>query len=328
MRLTLADLNELCNTHAEEDLRLEFKACSELREGANRREGSLTKDKIAAELSKDVSSFLNADGGTIVYGINERKDRKTSRAESLDVANAFKPTEKLGPEWLTQMIRSHISPPPSNLQVYRIFLDGNQDSSWFLVVELPPGQIAYQANNKVFYKRVGATSCPMEQYEVADVMRREQGPSIAIRVTPGPLSPFSIKAPDVYGAGFRLTIEVTSTNYIAAEYGALKLTVKPPLFISTVPSHHSQHDLRLETLTDGEVKMRWGVIQGQVALPGDWLTVYSPQLQVRPFNESAEESYSIEIEAFAVRSFPRKFYFLLRQSWHSIAIEEVKWEEP
>jgi hypothetical protein len=318
MRLTLADLNELCNTHAEEGLRLEFKACNELREGANRREGSLTKDKIAAELSKDVSSFLNADGGTIVYGINERKDKKTSRAESLDVANAFKPTEKLGTEWLTQMIRSHISPPPSNLQVYRIFLDGNHDSSWFLVVEIPQGQIAYQANNNVFYKRVGAASCPMEQYEVADVMRREQGPSIGIRATPGPLSPFSIKVPDVYGAGFRLTIEVTSTNYISAEYGALTLTVKPPLFIS---QFQSNSDLHLETFTEDEVKMRWGVIQGRVALPGHWLTVFSPQLHVKPFNESAEESYSIEIEAFAVRSFPRKFIFLLHRSWHSITVE-------
>jgi hypothetical protein len=320
MRLTLADLNALCNTHAEEGLRLEFKACNELRKGVKRREGPLTKDEIAAELSKDVSSFLNADGGTIVYGINERKDRKISRAESLDVANAFQPTEKLGTEWLTQMLRSHISPPPSNLEVYRIFLDGTPDSSWFLVVEIPAGQIAYQANNKVFYKRVGSTSAPMEQYEVADVMRREQGPSIIVRATPGPLSPFGI-SPGVHGAGFTLMLEVTSTNYIAAEYGLLKLTIRPPLFTS---AFISRSDLRLDTFTDGEVKMRWGVIQGHVALPGDWLTVFSPKLQLRPFNASAEESHPIEVEAFAVKSLPRKFHFLLRQSGGGIVIEEVK----
>src|SRR2546426_1154921 len=55
------DLNALVTNHIGEDVGLEYKACASLEKTEDRKD----------EVSRDVSSFANSAGGTIVYGMLE-----------------------------------------------------------------------------------------------------------------------------------------------------------------------------------------------------------------------------------------------------------------
>jgi len=174
---SISDLQRLCDDKAEETTSLEFKTCSELIIGSkfwdnkSQTRRSRTRDDVLDELSKDVTALLNSNGGTIIYGIREKK----SKADDLDIDNAFNPKSKetnIFPEKVVDWIRAHILPPPI-IDVIPIPVDeSNPDSAWFLIIKVQQGQTAYQARNKLFYRRVSSTIQPMEQYEVHDVMNR------------------------------------------------------------------------------------------------------------------------------------------------------------
>ena len=65
---TEQDVRDLIKHQINESSSLEYKACDAPREP------TLTKsrDKIISEVSKDISSFANANGGTIIYGVTEK----------------------------------------------------------------------------------------------------------------------------------------------------------------------------------------------------------------------------------------------------------------
>jgi hypothetical protein len=300
MRYKLADLEELCSTHEPESLTLEFKACNELRSGVVRQPGRQpqSNDDVLMELSRDVSAFLNSAGGTITYGIREKK----SRADELDRAKAFEQKRKA--EWLTQLIRAHVSPPPSLVNVYQVALDAE---SWFLVVEIPQGQAAYQAKDKRFYKRIGNTVVPMEQYEVADAMRRERGALLELSLTPERLS-----TPSSGPANFNLRLGVTSENYVSAEHGAIRFSLVPPLAldrdafddqfggggeVEIGPKRYVDPRLKVGEQEVGvrRFRIRWGANHGNVVFPSDWYDFHGAtlRLQISRYKESQQTIYGL-----------------------------------
>ena len=58
---TLQDIDQLIATQTQESLHLDYKDSR-----------AIDKSK-REEISKDVSAFANADGGTIIYGVTEKK---------------------------------------------------------------------------------------------------------------------------------------------------------------------------------------------------------------------------------------------------------------
>jgi len=273
-RLNIEDLRRLCEDKEAESLTLEFKQCQELVIGTQffdkkkREHRDRQKEDVLQELTKDVTALLNSAGGTIIYGIIE--DGK-SRAKSLD-GDPFSSDQKdhnLSQERVSDWLRDHIQPSPT-ANVYSISAAGDK---WYLAVEVPQGQLAYQAKDKRFYKRIGPTVKPMEQYEVADVMNRARCAALRLVMKMHPQEPMADRKWNI----LRLVPRVTSQNYIASEYGALKIILAFPLQFSQPwrnlgvrVQERTGLPLQQETANAQSATFRWGAHTGTVVFPGDW----------------------------------------------------------
>lgn len=87
------DILNLISIGARESQFLEFKACESL----------VNTDKNKMEISKDVSSFANSAGGTIVYGLIENKN--SHEAERVDEGYDPRAISEL---WLEEVVNSNI----------------------------------------------------------------------------------------------------------------------------------------------------------------------------------------------------------------------------
>jgi len=119
VRLTPDDIRKLITSNQPEDIGLEYK--SELPTGKIHK----------AEFLKDVTAMANADGGRIIYGIDE----VASAASALrSVANT--PREIDGAiKRLLAWCASEIKPPLKDLAVYSLTVDGEN----LVVIDVPRG---------------------------------------------------------------------------------------------------------------------------------------------------------------------------------------------
>ena len=246
-----------------------------------------------------------------------------TEADKIDKANAFKPDSKqdnIRPEKIIQWLRTHIQPPPT-VDVYRVLEEPNDPQSpWYLIIKIPQGQQAYMAKDHRFYKRVGSTVQPMEQYEVVDVMNRTRAAALDLRIQMHQFHPSN----KMWG-GLRLNIAVTSTNFVSSEYGALKLILAYPLKFSAGMSmtfRGSHFESSTGLFLGGEdiphassVLARWGAHSGNVVFPGDWYNFYGngfsiemPKLSVIP-----NPTYLLQIELFTMNSQSKKVLYSIRQ---------------
>jgi len=151
------DLQSLISNKVEESLVLEYKASPAL---AN------TDGNIKA-ISKDVSSFANAAGGTIIYGIPESGGLPQPLDSLLNPADTSK-------EWLEQVIHSRIR-PRLDVHINPVSLP-NQRVAY--VVGVPQGKTAHQASDFRYYKRSNTQCVPMLDHEIRDVMNRSRHPLV------------------------------------------------------------------------------------------------------------------------------------------------------
>jgi hypothetical protein len=154
----------------------------------------------------------------------------------------------------------------------------------------------------------------LEQQRVADLLIRPQGAELDLRVGAyGKLQP-SVLNDDWIHIG--LDIAVTSTNSIASDYGALKLTVARPMTIpiTTVQTFgggapfESSVGLPVDGYDDIPHAMalttRWGANAGNVIFPGHWHNFYNnpffvdvPSLSLIP-----NPAYLFQVELFTLHS--------------------------
>jgi hypothetical protein len=160
------DILALIANGEKESLELDYKKCDSLQK----------TDGKKAEISKDVSAFANAAGGTLVYGIEENGHVPTG----IDVG--YDPNV-ITKEWLEQVINSTIHPRLERLYINQVELPKNRPGKVLYVVEIPQsiGRAPHQAADKRYYKRFNFESVPMEDYEIRDVMRRAQGPDLYLQ---------------------------------------------------------------------------------------------------------------------------------------------------
>lgn len=154
------DLLALIRDQVEESLGLDYKASPALQN---------TEDK-KKEISKDVSSFANSSGGTIVYGITENDGIPQALDGGLDPTTTTK-------EWLEQVLNSRIR-PRLDVHINPISLTTTHPGLVAYVISIPQGITAHQASDHRYYKRYNFQSVPMEDHEIRDVMNRSRYPII------------------------------------------------------------------------------------------------------------------------------------------------------
>jgi len=162
---TESRLQNFITSEIEESLTLEYKSA----EALDRNE---TKKK---EITKDVSAMANSAGGIIVYGIAEHND-----LDKRHLPERITPVDrrKYPREWVEQIIQA-IRPRIDGIVIHSVNLSSGENDVAF-VIEIPQSNTAHQANDHRYYKRFNFQAVPMEDYEIRDVMFREQTPNIVL----------------------------------------------------------------------------------------------------------------------------------------------------
>lgn len=163
---TESRLRNFITSEIEESLTLEYKSA----EALDRNE---TKKK---EITKDVSAMANSAGGILIYGIREfdQENRRHLPERITPVDRRQYPRE-----WVEQIIQA-IRPRIDGIVIHSVSLSSG-DTDVAFVIEIPQSNTAHQASDHRYYKRFNFQAVPMEDYEIRDVMFREQTPNIALK---------------------------------------------------------------------------------------------------------------------------------------------------
>lgn len=162
---TVNDLNSMLGVEAE-SVSLEFKDGTKL---------TTFDERAKRELVTDVTAFANAGGGTVIYGIREEDRGGRSVATGLaPVTNAAITQDRL-----RETIFSNTDPALRDFTIRAIPIPGG--SAYVISVE--KGDTAYQNRiDRRYYGRVDASSVPMYDFAIRDVMNRRTAPKVATKL--------------------------------------------------------------------------------------------------------------------------------------------------
>ena len=142
--------------------------------------GSLLSKKRGEDISKDVSTFMNSDGGVLVYGVPEEKDQTgipiPRRGDGQEIGLV---RDEVSREQIEDLITGNISPKPEAdlFQISEINYD--QRSVFVVQVQAGIGGV-WQAKDKRYYKRFHFKAEPMEHYEIEVIRNRSKGPDLKL----------------------------------------------------------------------------------------------------------------------------------------------------
>lgn len=200
---TESRLQNFITSEIEESLTLEYKAAEALDRA----------DYKKKEITKDVSAMANSAGGIIVYGIaeNQREDKRHLPGKISPVDRTRFPRE-----WLEQIIQA-IRPRIDGILIHSVKLESGENDVAY-VVEIPQGNTAHQASDHRYYKRFNFQAVPMEDYEIRDVIFREQTPNIVLS--------FLIEITDAatdegVSIGYNLVVQARNDGSAFAQYVAV-----------------------------------------------------------------------------------------------------------
>lgn len=154
-------LQNLINDGAEENQYLEFKAAGALKK----------EDKLKAELGKDISAFANADGGRIIYGLEESNNKAT--------AFSFIDGDLITKEYIEQVIGDQIKRPISGILIDPVRIDDDMKKTVYIIT-IPRSNHAPHKCKKGFYKRQNFRSIEMEEYEIRESYHRVEMTKLVI----------------------------------------------------------------------------------------------------------------------------------------------------
>ena len=157
-RRTEKDIQELVDTDVAESQELDYKECRALQ----------NTDGKKNDVSKHVSAFANAGGGTIIYGVIEKNHKPD------DIDGGYD-QDDISREWLEDVITSRIHPKIDNVKINPIELSNGK---YIYLVYVPQSQTAHQAHDQKYYKRHNFKSEPMWDYEIKDIQNRVRHPAL------------------------------------------------------------------------------------------------------------------------------------------------------
>ena len=169
-----AELKRMLEEQRSEDLHLDYKDKGSLLASGR------DKQKRAEDISKDGSSFLNSDGGVLVYGVPEAKDPNATGGAPIprgpDIG--FQRGD-IAKETIENLITSSIQPRPGP-DLFRV-TEVPYDERVVFIVEVVVGiGDVWQAKDKRYYKRFSYKAEPMEHYEINMVRDRNLGPDLKL----------------------------------------------------------------------------------------------------------------------------------------------------
>jgi len=213
-------------------------------------------DASKNELSKDVSSFANAGGGTLIYGIAE--DNKRHVPERLD--EGIDPSV-ITKEWLDDVISSSIQRRIENVRIHVVPLSGQRAGRVAYVIEVPQSFRGHQASDNKYYKRHNFKAEPMEDYEVRDVMRRGFAPQLRVRATIGTVTPGNAMKGEVPRAELHINLWNYGSEPASAARVELSLDARTAIVGGPGPWRQAQvmaHASPKGVLAAREYAFNWG----------------------------------------------------------------------
>jgi len=222
---TESKLQNFITSEIEESLTLEYKSAEAL-------------DRVDAkkkEITKDVSAMANSAGGILIYGISEFSvENKRHLPERITPVDR----RKYPREWVEQIIQA-IRPRIDGIVIHSVNLSSGETDVAF-VIEIPQSNTAHQANDHRYYKRFNFQAVPMEDYEIRDVMFREQTPNIALN--------FLIEIGETFynsdgktAISFNLIVQARNNGSAFAQYVAVFLDV-PVMILEQVENKMNLKD--------------------------------------------------------------------------------------
>jgi hypothetical protein len=216
---TESRLQNFITSEIEESLTLEYKAA----EALDRNE---TKKK---EITKDVSAMANSAGGILIYGIAEYND-----ADKRHLPERITPVDRRSfpREWVEQIIQA-IRPRIDGIVIHSVNLSSGETDVAF-VIEIPQSNTAHQASDHRYYKRFNFQAVPMEDYEIRDVMFREQTPNIALNFLIQVTSEYQNYTDSASASGgdvsiYNLIVQARNSGSAFAQYVAVFLDAPVPI---------------------------------------------------------------------------------------------------
>jgi hypothetical protein len=160
-------LNQLIANGVEENAELEYKSAAALQR----------EDKKITEATKDVSAFANSNGGILIYGISEDRTNR-------HLPGNIDPVDRkaITKEWLEQILNARIRPRIHGIKIHVVTI---ADDKVVYILEIPKGETAHQANDKIYYRRHNFSVESMFDSEIRDVMARQKAPQIKIHFDVG-----------------------------------------------------------------------------------------------------------------------------------------------
>ena len=171
-----SDLPRMLQSQETESVHLDYKAGAALLPPSQGGTG-INKQKRAADISKDVTAFLNSDGGALVYGVREERKSGGAPVPLFDPKKDGFAAGEVSKEEIEDIVTSNIQyrPGPDLFTVVEVPMSNRN----VYVIEIAKSMVgAFQANDKKYYKRFNFKSEPMEHYEIEDVRNRGIGPQL------------------------------------------------------------------------------------------------------------------------------------------------------
>ena len=203
-----AKLKRMLDDQKPEDAHLDYKAQKSLLPPGRGGRG-LDSQKRAEDISKDVSSFLNSDGGVLVYGVPESEDASLTGGSPIPGGRetGFRRGE-VAKETVEDLITSNIQPRPGPglFQVTEVpFCD-----RIVIVVEVAVGLgNVWQAKDKKYYKRFNYKAEPMDHYEIDMVRNRSTKPNLKL----------------TFGLNDRWETSLSNTEYLARQGDGIQVHI-------------------------------------------------------------------------------------------------------
>ena len=144
--LELNDIQSLINEQIDESQNLDYKQPSQ------------NPQKDSDNLAEVMASFLNTDGGIIVYGISEKREGENRCPDKIIWCSFTK-------ERLENLLISRIQPWEERIRIHRIANDDDAKDGIF-VVQVPKSNNPPHMFNHVYYQRMNFQTKPMEHESV------------------------------------------------------------------------------------------------------------------------------------------------------------------
>jgi hypothetical protein len=238
-----------------ETIRLEFKRSALL---ADKREDYL---KV---LSKEISAFANTEGGQIVIGLEEEKIGKNKKAKKVDDGLDM---SDFAMESFQQSVQSSVSPYLAGLTFHRIRL--SEPGRMALVIAVPQGTTAYQANDQRYYGRTDYGVEPLRDHEVRLRMLRTRVAVGVVQLEPGQQMRIGDTRHYKFFSGIYNTGELTIRRFAVV----FRFTCRTDLIHEHSSSAILQgKDARYDALDDDSEKHL--ILPGDaIVFPSEWLVI-------------------------------------------------------